>query len=87
MDFYLPESLTLKDKRAVVKSVLKRLRNTFNVAASEIDRLDDHQRAVIALVTVANSAGQVDKMVRQMISWVEEMYPQVQIVSEDVEVI
>ena len=87
LELYLPESLTLKDKRAVVKSLLKRLRNTFNVAASEIDRLDNRQQAVIAFVTVSNSVNQVDKMMRQVMTWIEETYPQVQVMAEDIEII
>jgi uncharacterized protein YlxP (DUF503 family) len=38
---YLRESRTLKDKRQVVRSVLDRLRNQFNVSAAEVGSLDD----------------------------------------------
>jgi len=50
----ITDALTLKDKRQVVRSLLDRLRNQLHVAAAEIDRLDSHRFATIAVVTVAN---------------------------------
>ena len=46
-------SRTLKEKRAIVKSTVERLRTRFNVAASEISHQEDWQRGVIAAVTVS----------------------------------
>jgi uncharacterized protein YlxP (DUF503 family) len=55
------ESRSLKDKRQVVRSVLDRLRNGFNVAAAEVDALDHRQLAVLGFATVAAEAEQVTK--------------------------
>jgi len=45
------ESRTLKDKRQVVRSILDRVRNEFNVSASEVDTHDD-----VKLVTLGFAA-------------------------------
>jgi uncharacterized protein YlxP (DUF503 family) len=55
------ESRSLKDKRQVVRGVLDRLRNGFNVAACEVDALDHRQLAVLGFATVAVEAAQVTK--------------------------
>ncbi|HEY6838928.1 MAG TPA: DUF503 domain-containing protein, partial [Geobacteraceae bacterium] len=51
---HLP-STSLKGKRGIVKSILARARNTFNVAASEVDLQDVPGSAVLAFVTVNGS--------------------------------
>jgi len=43
---------SLKSKRSLIKSLLKRLQNQFNVAVAEVDCHDVWQTAVIALVAV-----------------------------------
>ena len=45
---------SLKDKRRIVKSVIERLKSRFNVAAAEIDRLDNKKFAVIGVAVVSN---------------------------------
>lgn len=46
------ESRTLKDKRQVVRSVLDRMRNAFNVSAAEVDTHDDVKVATLAFAAV-----------------------------------
>lgn len=46
------ESRTLKDKRQVVRSVLDRTRNAFNVSAAEVDTHDDVKVATLAFAAV-----------------------------------
>jgi uncharacterized protein YlxP (DUF503 family) len=55
------ESRSLKDKRQVVRGILDRLRNDFNVAASEVGALDHRQLVVLGFATVAGEAAQVAK--------------------------
>ncbi len=50
----LYDNASLKDKRSVVKRVIHRTRNTFNVAAAEIEDLDLTDRAVLGFVAVGN---------------------------------
>jgi uncharacterized protein YlxP (DUF503 family) len=53
------ESRSLKDKRQVVRAILDRLRNGFNVAACEVEALDHRQLAVLGFATVAAEAEKV----------------------------
>jgi uncharacterized protein len=59
MEVRLPASQSLKDKRAVVRSVLDGARRRFAVAAAETHRQDDRQRGGLAFVAVAGEVGQV----------------------------
>ena len=53
---------SLKEKRVVVKSLLAKLRNKFNVSAAEVDEQDIHQIIVIGLAAVAAHQAQADSI-------------------------
>ena len=53
------ESRSLKDKRQVVRSLLDKLRNSFNVAATEVGHLDDVKVIEIGIAAVGAEAGLV----------------------------
>ena len=53
---------SLKEKRMVVKSLLAKLRNKFNVSAAEVDEQDIHQIIVIGLAAVAAHQAQADSI-------------------------
>ena len=87
LDFYLPESLSLKDKRSTVKSICRRVRNTHNASIAEIDRLDNTQHAVLAFTVISNQHTQTEKMIQTIIDWIENQFPQAQITAEDIEIL
>lgn len=51
----LPDNLSLKGKRQVVKSVTARLKNKFNVSVSEVEDNDLWQLATIGVCFVSNN--------------------------------
>ena len=87
LDLYLPEVRSLKEKRSVLKSLLARLRNTFNVAAAEVDKQDVWQSAVIGVATVTNSTRHADQIMNNAIHRIEDNYPQLMIVNHTSEII
>src|SRR5262249_43806971 len=60
------ESRSLKDKRQVVKSILDRLRNGFNVSAAEVDARDHLKLAVLGVAMVGDEAGAVKGALEQI---------------------
>jgi hypothetical protein len=63
-------SRTLKEKRAVVKSVLERVRNRYNVSAAEISALDTPDLAIIAVACVSNSQAHSDAVLQEIARFV-----------------
>jgi uncharacterized protein YlxP (DUF503 family) len=49
----------LKDKRQVVRSIVDRIRNRFNVSIAEIEALDNRQMAVLGMAMVSNATAHV----------------------------
>ena len=70
-EFFIPMAHSLKDKRAVVKSMLTRSRQKFNVSAAEVDHQNVWQRTRIAFVTVSSSKEIADKEMAQVLYYLE----------------
>lgn len=51
---------SLKEKRMVVKSIVQRLKNKFNVSVGEVHEQDIHQIIVIGISAVCGDQKQVD---------------------------
>jgi len=66
----LPENHSLKGKRQVIKSLISRLHNKFNVSAAEVDNNDAWQIATIAVVSVANSERHAAETVQSVVDFV-----------------
>jgi uncharacterized protein YlxP (DUF503 family) len=78
------QSRSLKEKRGIVRSILGRARNRWNVACAEVDGQDNSSAAVLAFVTVSP-----DKLLpRQLLERVEERiyegWPDVEITAADI---
>lgn len=65
-------SETLKEKRAIVKSVVERLRGRFNASVAEADALDDPRRAVLVAACVSNDPRHADQQVQVIARTIEE---------------
>lgn len=87
LDLHLPGVTSLKEKRGVLKSMLKRIQNTFNVAVAEVDHMDKWQTATIALASVSNSQVQAHKVLQNVVRWVEENYPDVYVTHQTTEML
>lgn len=85
--FHLPEVTNLKAKRAILKSMLAKLHNQFNVSASEIADNDLWQSAVIALAIVTNSNRHAQQVLQAALDWIEAHYPEAIIVKQKIELI
>jgi uncharacterized protein YlxP (DUF503 family) len=62
---------SLKGKRRVVKSIKDRVQGRFNVSIAEVDRLDDWQRATLAIACVSNNPRLVDETLSKVVNLIE----------------
>ncbi len=56
-DLHIPESRSLKVKRAAIRPIVDGLRHRFHVSVAEVDHQDQWQRAAIGVAVVASSDG------------------------------
>lgn len=68
---YAPWVYSLKGKRMIVKSLIAKTRNKFNVSIAEIAEQDMHQTIVLGLACVAGSVSHSDSIIDNVISLIE----------------
>jgi uncharacterized protein YlxP (DUF503 family) len=82
VDLRLPASHSLKDKRAVVKTVLEGARRRYQVASSETGGHDKWQRAELAFAGAAPTRTQVEHVVDAVERFVWS-FPEVEVITCD----
>ena len=58
-DLHIPQSRSLKTKRAAIRPIVDGMRHRFRVSVSEVDYHDQWQRAAIAVAVVASGDAQL----------------------------
>jgi uncharacterized protein len=68
----VPSSHSLKEKRSVVRPIIKRVQSRFNVSIAEIDNLENWQVAGIGIACVSNARRHAEEMIQNVVGFVEE---------------
>ena len=68
-ELFVPESRSLKTKRAAIRPIVDSLRHRLHVSVAEVDHQDTWQRAAIAVAVVAESDGHL----RQVLASVDRL--------------
>lgn len=70
VELYIPNALSLKDKRRYIQGLIKRLRNNFNASVAEIDYKDKWQRALIGIACIDEKQKEIDIRFSEIISYI-----------------
>lgn len=62
---------SLKEKRMVIKSLINKVKNKFNVSISEVDNQDNHKILTIGIACVSNDTVQIDSILDNVINFIE----------------
>ena len=87
IELHLPASNSLKDKRSVLKSVNRRIRNEFNVSVAEVDDQDLWRSAVLGVVTVSNDRAYVHGLLTKVVNWIERNRLDAELVDYQIEML
>ncbi len=71
VQFDLP-ARSLKEKRSVIKPILARVRDRFNVSAAEVDDLDAWQRSTLAFACVSTDASYAHGLLTKVVTFIEQ---------------
>ena len=71
VNLHVPDALTLKDKRQVVKSLIGRIEQRFSVSIAEVGLLDNRQDAEVAVACVANEEAHVQRVLDAVVRFME----------------
>jgi hypothetical protein len=82
----LPENHSLKGKRQVLKSLISRLHNRFNVSAAEVGDLDAWQLASVAVCCVSNDERHADQVLASVVAFIRHERLDAEILDVETEV-
>jgi len=83
----LPENHSLKGKRQVLKSLISRLHNRFNVAAAETGDQDAWQIASVAVSCVSNDERHADQVLASVVAFIRNERLDAEILDVETEVL
>jgi hypothetical protein len=70
-DLHVPESRSLKAKRAAIRPIVDGLRHRFHVSVAEVDFLDQWQRAAIGVAAVSGSFAHLEEVLESVERFVD----------------
>ncbi len=81
-----PENQSLKDKRRVLKSIVTRVRNKYNVSIAEVDDQELWQLATLGIACVSNSTPQVNSVLSNVVDFISHSKFDIEILDYEIEV-
>lgn len=71
------EGHSLKDKRSIVKRIINKLRQDFNVSVAELDYHDLWQRIKLGVVTISNERSHAEQVMQAVLKTIDS-YPELE---------
>ena len=85
-EIFIYESNSLKAKRSVIKSIIEKSKNRFNISIAEVGENDKWQRSLIGFATVSNDKKVVDEILERVIQFFNT-YSEIEIVNIEKEIL
>lgn len=73
IELHLPECRSLKDKRQIIRSILKRTQAHFHVSIAEVDHQSLWQRASIGISCVSRTGYQAKRLLHQITTEIKSL--------------
>ena len=86
LEIFIHDSNSLKEKRMVLHSLKARLRNSFNVAVTQIDDEDKWQKTTLAVVGVERERNNMNRTLSRIVNFVEK-FNQLELINYEMELI
>jgi len=83
----LPENQSLKGKRQVLKSIITRVRNHYNVAIAEVDDQDLWQSATLGIACISNNTRQTNQVLSKVVDFINNSRFEIEMLDYEIEII
>lgn len=71
--FRLFDVRSLKEKRKIVKSIIRRISNSFNISIAEVDLNDSHDWAVVGFSIVGNDSRLINSKLDKVVNMADDL--------------
>ncbi|WP_277250933.1 DUF503 domain-containing protein [Peptoniphilus vaginalis] len=79
-EIFIFNSNSLKSKRSLVKSIIEKSKNRFNISIAEVGDNDKWQKSIIAFSTISNEQKVVEETMDKVINFFDS-YSEIEIIS------
>ncbi|MDY6856067.1 MAG: DUF503 domain-containing protein [Thermodesulfobacteriota bacterium] len=86
LDIVIHDNSSLKGKRRILKKILERVKQKFNVSAAEVGDHDKWRRSQIGLCTVGNDKRYINSSLDNMINFIDRLNV-VEILNSEIEIL
>jgi len=83
----LPENLSLKGKRGVLKSIITRVRSKFNVSMAEVDDHELWQLTTLGICCVSNDGRYTNEVLSKVVDFIVNGRFDVEILDYEIEIL
>jgi len=83
----LPENISLKGKRRVLKSITTRVRSKFNVSVAEVDDQNLWQLATLGICCVSNNKRYTNEVLSKVVDFIVNGRFDVEILDYEIEIL
>jgi uncharacterized protein YlxP (DUF503 family) len=87
VSFRIPENMSLKGKRQIIKSVISRIRNKFDVAVAEVDDNDSWRVATIGICYISNNGRHANQVLSRVVDFIIGSRFDIEILDYEIEII
>ncbi|MFC2011266.1 DUF503 domain-containing protein [Chloroflexota bacterium] len=85
--FRLPENLSLKGKRRVLKSITTRVASKFSVSIAEVDDQELWQLATLGICCVSNDQRYNNEVLSKVVDFITNSHFEVEILDYEIEIL
>jgi uncharacterized protein YlxP (DUF503 family) len=82
----IPDAMSLKDKRRVIKSIKDRIAHSHNVSIAEVGALDEHRRCILGMAMVSNDGRYVEGALSKLVDFIRAV-PQVNLMDYTIDLL
>ena len=82
----LPENGSLKGKRQVLKSIVERVKNRYNVSIAEVDDHDSWKLMSLGITCVSNSAPHANEVLSKVVNFIQNSKFDVEMLDYEIEI-
>lgn len=83
----IPENMSLKGKRSVLKSIITQLKNKFNVSVAEVNDQQLWQIATLGVCSVSNDSRYANEVLSKVMNFITNGRFDVEILDYEIEII
>ena len=87
IELRLPENHSLKGKRQVIKSIITRLQNKFNVSVAEVDNQDLWQLATLGISCVSNNKQHANEVLSKVVNFITDSRFEIEVLDYEIEIL